>query len=119
MELPKYITAHCQATTVKYNSRDYSVQTDKNNFRYIKVSQDGKRKIIPVKEDVPDIIFNHVFNGGFQNQTNKILDMCVLLRIKQNSENTFNENKSKLGISCTFLEFKKQAANLNKQFKIS
>ena len=41
-------TSHCQVEIVKYNDRDYKVQSDKNGFRFIKVS-DFVRKAISEK----------------------------------------------------------------------
>ena len=52
--------------TVKYNGRDYRVQSDKNGFRYIKVSENGKRVIIPIKDKSKDEVFDYIFNYGFR-----------------------------------------------------
>lgn len=117
MELPKYITAHCQATSVKYGDREYSIQKDKNGFRYIKVSNAGKRIVVPVKNEVQDIVFDYVLNGKFKEQKNKILDMCVRLRCYGGSEVVFNKHKSKIGITDTFSEFKHKSAEINRKFK--
>ena len=117
MNSKNHITAHCQATTVKYNDRDYFIQKDKNGFRYIKVSVDGKRVVIPVKEEIPDIVFDYVLNGKFKEQKNPILDMCVRLRCYGGSEVVFNKHKSKIGITDTFSEFKHKAAELNRNYK--
>ena len=54
-------------STVKYNGRDYRVQSDKNGFRYIKVSENGKRVIIPIKYEPKDEVFDYIFNFGFKN----------------------------------------------------
>ena len=35
-------TSHCQVENVKYNDRDYKVQTYRNGFRFINVSENGK-----------------------------------------------------------------------------
>ncbi|GEM_PF-4000958 len=117
MNLPSYITAYCQAATVKWNERDYSIQKDKNGFRYIKVSHDGKRKVIPVRDEVPDMVFDYVFNGKFKTDPNPMIDMCVLLRIREDKQRTFEQNKGKLGISGTFSDFKILASELNRNFK--
>lgn len=117
MELPKYITAHCQAATVKWNDREYSIQSDRNGFRYIKVSHNGKRKVIPVKDEVPDMIFDYIFNGKFKTNPNSILDMCALLRSRNDKEKTFNDNKLRYGIYGSFSDFKKKASQLNRKFK--
>ena len=53
-------------STVKYNGRDYKVQSDKNSFRYIKVSENGKRVIIPIKNEPKDEVFDYIFNYGFR-----------------------------------------------------
>ena len=53
--------------TVKYKGRDYKVQSDKNSFRYIKVSENGKRVIIPIKDETKDEVFDYIFNFGFNN----------------------------------------------------
>ena len=53
-------------STVKYNGRDYRVQSDKNGFRYIKVSENGKRVIIPIKDEPKDEVFDYIFNFGFR-----------------------------------------------------
>lgn len=52
--------------TVKYNGRDYRVQSDKNGFQYIKVSENGKRVIIPIKDEPKDEVFDYIFNFGFR-----------------------------------------------------
>lgn len=51
---------------VKYNGRDYRVQSDKNGFRYIKVSENGKRVIVPVRDEPKDEVFDYIFNYGFR-----------------------------------------------------
>ena len=81
MNQSSHITSHCQVATVKYKDRDYKVQADKNGFRFIKVSENGKRIIIPLKILEPnDIVFDYIFNFGFQKNKNKYLEMCALLR---------------------------------------
>ena len=52
--------------TVKYKGRDYKVQSDKKGFRYIKVAENGKRVIIPIKDEPKDEIFDYIFNYGFR-----------------------------------------------------
>lgn len=52
--------------TVKYNGRDYKVQSDKNGFRYIKVSENGKRVIIPIKDEPKDEVLDYILNYGFR-----------------------------------------------------
>lgn len=59
--------------TVKYKGREYKVQTDKNGFRYIKVSENGKRVIIPIKDEPKDDIFDYIFNYGFRDNPNERL----------------------------------------------
>ena len=113
-----HITSHCQVETVKYNDRDYRVQTDRNGFRFIKVSENGKRVIIPVKKIEPDdIVFDYVFNFGFEKNKNKYLDMCVLLRSSNEPEITFNKNKDRLMITEKWSDFKNKVSQLNKNFK--
>ena len=112
------ITSHCQVKTVKYNDRDYKVQTDRNGFRFIKVSENGKRVIIPVKKIEPDdIVFDYVFNFGFEKNKNKYLDMCALLRGANEPEITFNKNKDRLMITEKWSDFKTKVSQLNKNFK--
>ena len=111
-------TSHCQVKTVKYKDRDYKVQADKNGFRFIKVSENGKRIIIPLKILEPnDIVFDYIFNFGFQKNKNKYLDMCVLLRSSNEPEITFNKNKDRLMITEIWSDFKTKVSQLNKNFK--
>ena len=111
-------TSHFQVENVKYNDRDYKVQTDRNGFRFIKVSENGKRVIIPLKILEPrDIVFDYVFNGKFQEKNNKYLDMCVLLRSYNEPEITFNKNKDRLMITEKWSDFKNKVSQLNKNFK--
>lgn len=117
MKLPKYITAHCQAKTVKYNDREYSVQIDRNRFRYIKVSHEGKRKVIAIKDEVPDIIFDYIFNGKFKTNPNPTLSMCAFLRGKENQKKIFEINKSRFQINEDFEKFQTNAIQLTKKFK--
>ena len=113
-----HITSHCQVEIVKYNDRDYRVQTDRNGFRFIKVSENGKRVIIPVKKIEPDdIVFDYVFNFGFEKNKNKYLDMCALLRTSNETEITFNKNKDRLMITEKWSDFKTKVSQLNKNFK--
>ena len=118
MDTKSNITSHCQVNTVKYNERDYKVQSDKNGFRFIKVSESGKRVIIPIKNlEQDDIVFDYVFNGKFQEKNNKYLDMCVLLRNSNEPEITFNKNKDRLMITEKWSDFKTKVSQLNKNFK--
>ena len=118
MNQSSHITSHCQVATVKYNERDYKVQSDKNGFRFIKVSENGKRVIIPLKILEPrDIVFDYVFNGKFQEKNNKYLDMCVLLRSYNEPEIIFNKNKDRLMITEKWSDFKNKVSQLNKNFK--
>ena len=66
---------------VKYNNRDYRVQSDKNGFRYIKVSENGKRVIIPIKDEPRDEVFDYVFNFGFRDNPNERLTQLAKDRI--------------------------------------
>ena len=120
MKLNNINTSHCQVETVKYKDREYRVQTDRNGFRFIKVSENGKRKIIPLKTLEPnDIVFDYVFNGTFQKTKNNHLEMCVLLRCSSNPEQTFNKQKEKLLIQENWQQFKEITSKLNKNFKSS
>lgn len=111
-------TSHCQVDTVRYNDRDYRVQTDRNGFRFIKVSENGKRVIIPLKILEPrDIVFDYIFNYGFEKTQNKYLEMSALLICASDKELTFNSKKEKLNISENWREFKLKASELNKNFK--
>ena len=111
-------TSHCQVKTVKYKDRDYKVQADKNGFRFIKVSENGKRVIIPLKILEPrDIVFDYIFNYGFEKTQNKYLEMSALLRCASDKELTFNSKKEKLNITENWREFKLKASELNKNFK--
>ena len=95
-------TSHCQVKTVKYKDRDYKVQADKNGFRFIKVSENGKRIIIPLKILEPnDIVFDYIFNFGFEFSQNKYLEMSALLRCTSDKELTFNSKKEKLNITMS------------------
>ena len=106
-------TSHCQVETVKYKDRDYKVQTDRNGFRFIKVSENGKRVIIPVKKIEPDdIVFDYVFNFGFEKNKNKYLDMCAILRSANEPEITFNKNKDRLMITEIWSDFKTKTSHL-------
>ena len=118
MDTKSNITSHSQVKTVKYNDRDYKVQSDKNGFKFIKVSENGKRVIIPLKIIEPlDIVFDYVFNYGFDKTQNKYLEMSALLRCASDKELTFNSKKEKLNISENWREFKLKASELNKNFK--
>lgn len=66
---------------VKYNGRDYKVQSDKNGFRYIKVSENGKRVIIPIKEEPKDEVFDYIFNFGFRDNPCERLSRLAKERI--------------------------------------
>ena len=113
-------TSHCQVKTVKYKDRDYKVQADKNGFKFIKVSENGKRIIIPLKILEPnDIVFDYIFNFGFQKNKNKYLEMCALLRSSLNKEFTFITQKEKLQITEDWKEFLQIANQLNKEFKLN
>ena len=68
-------------STVKYNGRDYKVQSDKNGFRYIKVSENGKRVIIPIKDEPKDEIFDYIFNFGFRDNSCERLSRLAKERI--------------------------------------
>ena len=68
-------------STVKYNGRDYKVQSDKNGFRYIKVSENGKRVIIPIKDEPKDEVFDYIFNYGFRDNPNERLSRLAKERI--------------------------------------
>ena len=63
--------------TVKYNGRTYRVQSDKNGFRYIKVSENGKRVIIPIKQEPKDEVFDYIFNYGFRDNPNERLSQLA------------------------------------------
>ena len=118
MDTKSNITSHCQVNTVKYKDRDYKVQADKNGFKFIKVSENGKRVIIPLKIIEPlDIVFDYVFNYGFDKTQNKYLEMSALLRCASDKELTFNSKKEKLNITENWREFKLKASELNKNFK--
>ena len=118
MKLNNINTSHCQVKTVKYKDRDYKVQADKNGFKFIKVSENGKRVIIPLKIIEPlDIVFDYVFNYGFDKTQNKYLEMSALLRCASDKELTFNSKKEKLNITENWREFKLKASELNKNFK--
>ena len=118
MNQSSHITSHCQVEIVKYKDRDYKVQSDKNGFRFIKVSENGKRVIIPLKILEPrDIVFDYIFNYGFEKTQNKYLEMSALLRCASDKELTFNSKKEKLNISENWREFKLKASELNKNFK--
>ena len=120
MKLNNINTSHCQVETVKYKDREYRVQTDRNGSRFIKVSENGKRKIIPLKTLEPnDIVFDYVFNGTFQKTKNNHLEMCVLLRCSSNPEQTFNKQKEKLQITEDWKKFLQIANQLNKEFKLN
>lgn len=111
-------TSHSQVNTVKYKDRDYKVQSDKNGFKFIKVSENGKRIIIPLKILEPnDIVFDYIFNYGFEKNKNKYLDMCALLRSSNEPEITFNKNKERLMITEKWSDFKTKVSQLNKNFK--
>ena len=118
MNQSSHITSHCQVKIVKYKDRDYKVQSDKNGFRFIKVSENGKRVIIPLKILEPrDIVFDYIFNYGFEKTQNKYLEMSALLRCASDKELTFNSKKEKLNITENWREFKLKASELNKNFK--
>ena len=68
-------------STVKYNGRDYKVQSDKNGFRYIKVSENGKRVIIPINDEPKDEIFDYIFNFGFRDNPCERLSRLAKERI--------------------------------------
>lgn len=66
----------CQVRTVKYNGLYYKVQKDKKGFEYIKVTQDGKRKIISLKSIIAteeDEVHNYIFNYGWRDNPNERL----------------------------------------------
>ena len=67
--------------TVKYNNRDYRVQSDKNGFRYIKVSENGKRVIVPIKDEPRDEVFDYIFNYGFRDNPSERLSKLAKERI--------------------------------------
>ena len=67
--------------TVKYNGRDYKVQSDKNEFQYIKVSENGKRVTIPIKKEPKDEIFDYIFNYGFRDNPCERLSRLAKERI--------------------------------------
>lgn len=67
--------------TVKYNGRDYRVQSDKNSFRYIKVSENGKRVIIPIKNEPKDEILDYILNYGFRDNPCERLSRLAKERI--------------------------------------
>lgn len=68
-------------STVKYNGRDYKVQSDKNGFRYIKVSENGKRIIIPIKDEPKDEVLDYIFNFGFRDNPSERLSRLAKERI--------------------------------------
>ncbi len=75
-------TAHRQVRTVKYNDRDYRVQKDRNGFEYIKVSELGKRKVIALSTlEQDDEVFNYIFNYGFRDNPDPLLDALAKERI--------------------------------------
>lgn len=66
----------CQVRIVKYNGFDYKIQKDKKGFEYIKVTQDGKRKIISLKsiiETEEDEVHNYIFNYGWRDNPDERL----------------------------------------------
>ena len=67
--------------TVKYNGRDYKVQSDKNGFRYIKVSENGKRVIIPIKDKPKDEVLDYILNYGFRDRPCERLSRLAKERI--------------------------------------
>ena len=67
--------------TVKYNGRDYRVQKDKNGFRYIKVSENGKRVIIPIKDEPKDEVLDYILNYGFRDNPCERLSRLAKERI--------------------------------------
>ena len=67
--------------TVKYKGRYYKVQSDKSGFRYIKVSENGKRVIIPIKDEPKDEVFYYIFNYGFRDNPNERLSQLAKERI--------------------------------------
>ena len=70
--------------TVKYNGRDYKVQSDKNGFRYIKVTENGKRVIISIKDEPKDEVFEYIFNYGFRDRPCERLSRLARERIYGN-----------------------------------
>ena len=83
----------CPVPTVKYNDREYRVQKDKNGFEYIKVSQDGKRKIISLKsinEVETDEEFDYIFNFGWRDRPNPELNERI--KRKLGHRKTLNNN---------------------------
>lgn len=68
-------------STVKYNGRDYKVQSDKNGFRYIKVSENGKRVIIPIKDEPKDEVFDYIFNYGWRDNPSERLSQLAKERV--------------------------------------
>ena len=76
--------ANCQVHNCQvHNGRSYKIQTDKNGFRYIKVSDNGERKIIPVKRLELDEVASYVF-GGFQKKYDQRLDNLARERMGAN-----------------------------------
>lgn len=68
-------------STVKHNGRDYRVQSDKNGFRYIKVSENGKRVIIPIKDEPKDEVLDYILNYGFRDNPCERLSRLAKERI--------------------------------------
>ena len=81
----------CQVT-VKYNDREYRVQSDKNGFRYIKVSYNGKRVIIPVRDEPKDEVFDYIFNYGFRDNPSERLSQLAKQRIYGTKKATIPNN---------------------------
>ena len=67
--------------TVKYKGRDYKVQSDKNGFRYIKVSENGKRVIIPIKDEPKDEVLDYILNYGFRDNPCERLSQLAKNRV--------------------------------------
>ena len=64
--------------------RDYKVQSDKNGFRYIKVTENGKRVIISIKDEPKDEVFEYIFNYGFRDNPRERLSRLARERIYGN-----------------------------------
>ena len=72
--------------TFKYNGRDYKVQSDKNGFRYIKVTENGKRVIISIKDEPKDEVFEYIFNYGFRDRPCERLSRLAKERIYKKTQ---------------------------------
>ncbi len=63
------------------------------------------------------MVFDYIFNGKFKTNPDPIIKMCALLRTKENQLKAFELNRQRFSITMSFQEFKKIAAELNRQFK--